>query len=457
MKELPFKFKERMIELLGKEEYALFEDSILNKSNIRGLRVNTKKISVEKFLKINPYKLEKLSFNNDGFILKDDEVQMGGEVFHQAGMFYMQDPSAMIPINSIQIKKDWRVLDLCAAPGGKTSQISNQLSDGFVIANDIKFDRCKALVFNIERLGLENVIITSSDCTSLCKNFKNYFDMVLIDATCSGEGMFRKNPNLISTWSEKNIKRCCDIQKSLLSDASKTLKKNGILVYSTCTFSLEENEQMICEFLANNSFELLSVNKDVEKVTVSGYTVNKDYDCSKMRRCYPHMNVGEGQFVAVMKKIESDGEERNNFNKNKSFIPDIVFDFLNDVEVKIEKERLFNKSNKIWILPKPDLILKNNVVSYGVKLGTIDNNKFTPDHAFFMTFGNQFKNKIDLETDNYRLKLYLEGKSIKVPIKNGYGVIQVEGCTLGGFYAKNNILTSLYPSNLTNKDIFNKL
>ena len=224
MKELPFKFKERMIQLLGKEEYALFEDSILNKSNIRGLRVNTKKISVEKFLKINPYKLEKLSFNNDGFVLKDDEVQMGGEVFHQAGMFYMQDPSAMIPINSIQIKKDWRVLDLCAAPGGKTSQISNQLSDGFVIANDIKFDRCKALVFNIERLGLENVIITSSDCASLCKNFKNYFDMVLIDATCSGEGMFRKNPNLISTWSEKNIKRCCDIQKSLLSDASKTLK-----------------------------------------------------------------------------------------------------------------------------------------------------------------------------------------------------------------------------------------
>ena len=169
------------------------------------------------------------------------------------------------------------------------------------------------------------------------------------------------------------------------------------------------------------------------------------------------MNVGEGQFVAVMKKIESDGEERNNFNKNKSFIPDIVFDFLNDVEVKIEKERLFNKSNKIWILPKTDLILKNNVVSYGVKLGTIDNNKFTPDHAFFMAFGNQFKNKIDLETDDYRLKLYLEGKAIKVPIKNGYGVIQVEGCTLGGFYAKNNILTSLYPSNLTNKDIFNKL
>lgn len=457
MREFPEKFKKRMMNLLG-EDFQNFERCVLMEKNVKGLRVNTKKISVSNFLKINPYNLKKLPYNADGFIFNDENIQMGGEVYHQAGMFYMQEPSAMIPVNSVKIKKNWKVLDLCAAPGGKTSQISNALAnEGFVIANDIKFDRCKALVFNIERLGLDNVIITSSNSESLCKNFSNYFDMVLIDATCSGEGMFRKNPNFIETWSQKNIERCCDIQQMLLLTAAKTLKKDGLLVYSTCTFSLEENEQMIAQFLSAHPFELVEVDPKIVQNTAPGYAMNNEYEFSKMRRFYPHLHPGEGQFVAVLRKIISDGEEFCNCAQNKKCeIPNEVLAFLNSVGVSMDKDRLFIKSNKIWIIPKSHVILKNNVVSYGVKLGEIKNDSFVPDHAFFMAFGLEFNNIINFNGDEQKLKLYLEGKSFNWSCKNGYGVIQVNGCTLGGFYAKNNYVNSLYPKNLTNKDIFIK-
>ena len=175
----PIKFEDRMRNILN-DEYSIFEEAILSDDNVRALRINKNKISVEQFLSFNPYNLEKIPYNDDGFYLNDD-VQMGGEVCHQAGMFYMQEPSAMIPINSIMIQKGWRVLDLCAAPGGKTCQISNAISDsGLLISNDIKFERCKALVENVERLGLSNVILMSDNVDSVCSQFQAYFDMVLV-------------------------------------------------------------------------------------------------------------------------------------------------------------------------------------------------------------------------------------------------------------------------------------
>lgn len=452
----PEGFKDRMLKIL-KEEYSSFENCVLNEKNVRGLRVNTKKIPVSEFLKISPYYLEKVLYNNDGFVLDDDKTQMGGEPYHQAGMFYMQEPSAMIPVNSVEIKPSWKVLDLCAAPGGKTSQISNALAgEGFVIANDIKFDRCRALKFNIERLGLDNVIITSSDSKTLCKNFSNYFDMVLIDATCSGEGMFRKNPNLIATWSPKNIKRCAEIQKDLLSNASKTLKKGGVLVYSTCTFSTEENEQMVYEFLKSNvGFELVEAKKDVRDITVGGVSLNDELDFSKMRRFYPHLAKGEGQFVAILKKTEKDGDEYCNLLEKETAVPNEVTSFLASVGFDIEKERIFVKGNKVWLLPKAKLSLKSNVISYGVKLGEIEGGELIPDHAFFMAYGNRLNNQINFEIDDVQLGLYLEGKRIKYPAQNGWGAVLLHGCTLGGFYSKGGIVESRYPNNLTNKDIFN--
>ncbi len=452
---LPEKFETRMKNILN-EEYEIFKNSILSQKNVRGLRVNTKKISVSDFLKICPYNLKKLSYNKDGFILLDENLHMGGEVCHQAGMFYMQEPAAMIPINSIDIKKNWKVLDLCAAPGGKTAQISNQLDgEGFVIANDIKFDRCKALVVNTERLGLENVIITSAKSEDICKNFLNYFDLVLVDATCSGEGMFRKNPNLISTWSEKNIQRCCSIQKELLSNVAKTIKKSGLLIYSTCTYSIEENENIVYEFLKSNpAFKLIDVKEEIKQVTKPGIKINNEFPFEKTRRFYPHFANGEGQYVAVFEKTETCGDSKAVLKKISNSITPEIENFLKETGVEIDKERIQIKGNKIWVLPKSKIMLTNNVVNYGVKLGEFSNGVIIPSHSFFMAFGHLFKNKIEFSINDLKLAQYLEGKNIKMPCKNGWGVIQVNNCTIGGFHCKNNNLINYYPKNLTNKDIF---
>lgn len=452
------KFLERMKTLLG-NSYDEFLKSIQSNNNIRGLRVNTKKISVKNFIEISPYKLKKIGYNSDGFILFDD-VQMGGEVYHQAGMFYMQEPSAMIPINSIKIAPNWKVLDLCAAPGGKTTQISNELSnEGLVISNDVKFTRCRALVDNVERLGLDNVIITSASAEDICQNFQNYFDLVLIDATCSGEGMFRKNLNLAQTWSEKNIQRCVSIQSQLLNQASKTLKKNGILVYSTCTFSIEENEGSVLSFLTeHNEFELIEVNDIVKQVTVDGYKIDEHFPLEKTRRFFPHIAEGEGQFVAVFKKLFDDGKSFCREAKVKENDEQVaeVKQFLTQLGINsIECKRIYIKSNQIWILPKTNVILKKNVLRYGVKLGEFENGEIVPSHSFFMAFGHLFSNIVSLNINDERLSKYLEGRDISASCRNGWGSIEVCGCIIGGFRARNGFLTNYYPQNLTNKDIFN--
>ncbi|GAA0772409.1 RsmB/NOP family class I SAM-dependent RNA methyltransferase [Clostridium subterminale] len=454
---VPKEFEARM-KMLLKDKYPLFINEVIEKDNVRGLRVNKNKISVEKFLELNPYNLEKIKYNDDGFYLLED-IQMGGEPCHQAGMFYMQEPSAMIPVNSVKIKKDWKVLDLCAAPGGKTSQIANELSeDGFIISNDFKYTRCKALVDNIERLGLKNVIITSASADKLCRNFKNYFDMILVDATCSGEGMFRKNKNLIQYWSQKNVKRCVEIQGELLDEASKALKKDGLLVYSTCTFSIDENEAIVDSFLKENSdFELIDVNDAIKNHTASGYPLNGDINFEKARRFYPHIARGEGQFVAVMKKLQDDGESKaklveikyNNDSMNK------VIEFIDEVGVDIEYERIYIKNEDIWILPKSKVVLKKNVICYGVKLGELKDGQIIPNHQFFMAYGELFRNKVSFDLDDEKLAKYLEGYDVVYPCQNGWGVVEVEGCVVGGFKSRNNRLINLYPKNLTNKEIFN--
>lgn len=452
----PTKFEARMRKLLG-AEYALFEESVVNKKNIRSARVNTKKISVEDFTQISPYTLEKIGYNDDGFYIMDD-VRMGGEVCHQAGMIYMQEPSAMIPINSVPMEKGWKVLDLCAAPGGKTTQLSNAVDeDGLVISNDIKFERCKALVENVERLGLSNVIITSGTGEEICGYFRNYFDLVLVDSTCSGEGMFRKNPNLMMTWSEKKVASCVAIQKRLLELVSGTIRGNGTLIYSTCTFSVEENEEVVDHFLrAHPEFTLVDVVEDVKVNTVPGIAINADFDFEKTRRFYPHMGRGEGQYVAVMKKAPSSRESVCicRTNKTKGYDLDDVMRFLAQVGVDIAPERIYIRNERVWILPQKGVLLKKHVVNNGVLLGTLSNGTITPSHAFFMAFGHYFHNQLHFSMDDPYLAQYLKGINLRLPCGDGWGVVCVEGCVIGGYFARRNNLQNHYPKELTNKDIF---
>ena len=230
---LPGEFKDRMKVLLG-NDYENFINSF-SKSEVKSIRVNTEKIEVEDFIKIAPFEIEKIPYTLDGFYV--NEVGLGNHPYHHAGLFYIQDPAAMMPANLIDLDEDMIVLDLCAAPGGKSGQIGAKLKNGILVSNEINSNRAKILFSNIERMGLKNTIVLNNDSYSLAKKYPNTFDVIFIDAPCSGEGMFRKDPSAIKEWSLKKIEECAKIQKELLKNANIMLKDGGIIVYSTCTYS----------------------------------------------------------------------------------------------------------------------------------------------------------------------------------------------------------------------------
>ena len=246
MKELPLKYKERMKALLG-AEFENYEKA-LSEEPVRAFRVNTDKISLEDFQKINIFSSEKIPYVENGFYLNFDKI--GNHPYHHAGMIYVQEPGAMAPAECVEIEPDWKILDMCAAPGGKSSQLRNKLDEnGVLVSNEIIPSRCKILTGNIERLGLRNTVTTCMDTKKLARTFPQSFDLIMVDAPCSGEGMFRKEEIAIDEWSEENVKMCAERQREILENACLCLKDGGYIVYATCTFSLEENEMTVDSFL----------------------------------------------------------------------------------------------------------------------------------------------------------------------------------------------------------------
>ena len=244
---LPEKFLED-VKVILQDEYEEFIDSY-NENKTTGLRLNTMKMSKEKFQKLNLFDLEQIPWTNEGFYYDESVCKPGKNPLHEAGVYYLQEPSAMSVVPKLDIQKGDRVLDMCAAPGGKSTYILSKLDDtGLLVSNEINPIRINALGENLERFGARNCIITNTDSTRLRKAFTGYFDKIVIDAPCSGEGMFRKDPVAIQDWTYSKVLECQSIQKEIIRDGYKMLKKGGILVYSTCTFSREENEDVIEEF-----------------------------------------------------------------------------------------------------------------------------------------------------------------------------------------------------------------
>ena len=435
---LPDEFKERM-KLLLQDQYAKFLETYKDKS-VKSIRINTNKITVADFLKINPFKLEAIPYTQDGFYIEEDSL--GNHPYHHAGLFYVQDPAAMMPVNCLEIEPDWLVLDLCAAPGGKSIQIASKLTEGILISNEINYNRAKILFSNIERMGLKNTVILNHDPFSLSNKFKAKFDAIFVDAPCSGEGMFRKDPNAIKEWSLNKINECALKQKEILKNADLMLKEGGFLVYSTCTYSLEENELMVTDFLNKYPYEVVELPNIIKKYTLPGY-VDGDInpELSKSVRFYPHIAPGEGQFCCVLRKKGSLTKtifETKTNNLIEKYISD-------DVEVTLNTGQYQNKFyNKIY----PDL--ENlKVVSGGVQLGELINNRFIYHHNFVTAYGINFKNKLNLTLNDERLYKYLRGEEITdETVKNGYGVILVENYPLGLFKASNNTLKNHYPKGL---------
>ena len=297
---LPTEFALRMKKLLGFE----FDDYIkaVNGEPVKGFRVNTEKISLEDFEIINVFGKEKIPYIENGFYL--DYEKAGNHPYHHAGMIYIQEPAAMAPAECLEVKGDWKILDMCAAPGGKSTQLKNKLGEnGVLVSNEIISSRCKILAGNIERLGLKNVVTTCMDTNRLAKTFPKTFDMIMVDAPCSGEGMFRKEEIAVSEWSEENVQKCAVRQAEILENAVALLKDGGYIVYATCTFSLEENEMMIDSFLQKHpDFEILPVRERVRENTSDGIMFEgcKCENINHARRCYPHKMQGEGQFMALL-------------------------------------------------------------------------------------------------------------------------------------------------------------
>ena len=253
---LPESFKDRIKEQL-KDEY---EDYIgcLDKGMNHGIRVNTAKISVEDFLKISPFELESIPWTDNGFYYDDKKYVPSKHPYYYAGLYYIQEPSAMTPASVLDIKPGDTVLDICAAPGGKSTELAAKLGNtGVLISNDISNSRAKALLKNLELFGTGNMSVVSEPPNKLSERFCNTFDKILVDAPCSGEGMFRKEPQAVDEWSVEHTVSCGVRQKHILDCAMKMLKGGGYIVYSTCTFAPEENEQVCAYMLENYNVELV--------------------------------------------------------------------------------------------------------------------------------------------------------------------------------------------------------
>ncbi len=448
MRQLPPEYVKRMKALLG-DEYTEYEKAV-NMPPVKAFRVNTDKISIKDFLKLNIFSNENIPYVENGFYL--DYEKVGNHPFHHAGMIYVQEPAAMAPAECIDINPDWKVLDMCAAPGGKSTQIKNKLGDtGVLVSNEIIPSRCKILTGNIERLGLSNTVTTCMDSGKIAKNFPHTFDLIMVDAPCSGEGMFRKEEIAISEWSPQNVIKCAERQTEILENAVKALKNDGYIIYATCTFSLEENEKVIDTFLQNHpEFEISPVKEAVQNYTCDGISFDgcKCDNINFARRFYPHKAKGEGQFMAVLHNTNTSIYNKSKETKLSTKIDETIFHFLDDVLESYEKEyvTIYN-GNPVYFTN--DFKIKDGAAfSCGITIGELRKNYIQPHHQFFMALGKFFKRKIELKSNSELLQKYLHGEEIPCDIKNGWAVVMVEGAALGGAKVVNGVAKNHYPKGL---------
>lgn len=442
--DIPVEFKERMRAMLG-DEYDEFIKSYDNEKN-QGMRINTLKVSVEEFLKICPFEIQgKIKWEERGFYINAEKP--GRHPYHAAGLFYMQEPSAMSVVPNLNIRKGERVLDLCAAPGGKSTQAASYLEGaGILVSNEIDTKRSRILSENIERMGIRNAVVTNNSPNDLEKVLEGYFDKIVVDAPCSGEGMFRKEEEAIKNWSIENVVGCSIRQEEILHSASKLLKPEGYIVYSTCTFSMEENEFAIEKFLKEHrNFEVVNIPKNYG--FVEGLTDN----LKGAARLFPHRIKGEGHFVCLLRK--TDGEEINYSEIKSNVKKEIIRDYLEfeseNLNINIE-DNLYLLGDNLFALPKGLPDLKGiKFVRSGLHLGTLKKNRFEPNHALALYLNSAMvKRHIDFRSDSDEIISYLKGNTLNVDIENGWCLITVDGQSIGWGKVSGKILKNHYPKGL---------
>ena len=435
---LNLKFLERMKEYL-EDDYEAFLASYNNK-NIRAFTVNQNYISKEEFETIFDLEITKIPYLENGYYLNEDNIKLGFHPLHHAGAFYMQDPSAMTVVESVDFKDDFCVLDLCAAPGGKSIQLAQKLKNGVLFANEIDSSRCKALYSNIERMGMKNVVVTNNKPQDFLKNFKESFDLILIDAPCSGEGMFRKYPESQELWSLDNVDLCSNRDKDIVDCAYQLLKKEGILIYSTCTFAKEENEDIIKYLIDKYALEQIDIKSNIKSVLKTGF-IPKTY------RFYPHLLEGEGQFLAVLKKVDGGVttpkilSRKDKLNEYLTFQKEYLTKPINN---------LLRRNDEVFYCASPYDLSSLKVMNYGVKLGEIINKRFIPNHNMYKAFYDHFSSQVNVYFKDDIVMKYLHGEQVQSDVKNGFGILKINGIPLGGFKSNSKNLNNHYPKGLRN-------
>jgi NOL1/NOP2/sun family putative RNA methylase len=348
----------------------------------------------------------------------------------------------MLPAQVLPIAEDDIVLDACAAPGGKSLKLADKLNgSGILISNDISVSRAQILLSNLERHGVGNAFVMAEDLLKLDR-FNSCFDKILLDAPCSGQGMFRKQPELIRSYLEKDSEYYAPIQKMLICKALEMLKDGGMMVYSTCTFSKKENEDVI-EYALNRYPELQVLPIKKHEGFASGLTT-KTENCVRL---YPHKIEGEGHFVALLQK----GERKEEKRKENRIIDRPDIDFFKHIDISFSNGKFIKRENKLYYEPDHGLDLKGlRVLRSGLYLGEYRHERFEPSIALALALkGNEYDNVIDLQSDDIRVLKYLRCETLNVLDHDGdgYALIEVDGHPLGFGIVNKGILKNRYPAN----------
>ena len=480
MMNLPIEFEKKMKAFLGNE----WDDFLYSYDNNRfqALRFNTLKVQspeermrILKTLKISSDK--KVSWANEAYYF-DENVRPGKHPYHEMGLYYIQEPSAMSAAALLAPKPGMRVLDLCAAPGGKSTQLATYLGDsGLLVSNEINTQRSRILSQNIERMGIKNAIVTNEDSFVLASHFPGFFNAIQVDAPCSGEGMFRKLPEAIEQWSMENVAICAARQKEILDNAAVMLKPGGMIVYSTCTFSKEENEDVIEYFLERHP----------------------DFTLEEMERFWPHKVDGEGHFVAKLvrrgsvnelgadydvcedscNKVEDTGlkadrktkKSKNSKNRKNETKPaltkenmKLLTEFLDetiseDMAAWIKNSRLVMFGEQLYRLPDMEVDIKGlKVQRAGLHIGEFKKQRFEPSHSLALALKlSEAKNVVKLTCDNPETIGFFNGQSVMLSdeqtaeCKKGWALVCVDGYTAGWGKVNGTQVKNHYPKGLRNK------
>lgn len=480
MMNLPIEFEKKMKAFLGNE----WDDFLYSYDNNRfqALRFNTLKVQSQeermRILKVLGISSDKrVSWANEAYYF-DENVRPGKHPYHEMGLYYIQEPSAMSAAALLAPKPGMRVLDLCAAPGGKSTQLATYLGDsGLLVSNEINTQRSRILSQNIERMGIKNAIVTNEDSFVLASHFPGFFNAIQVDAPCSGEGMFRKLPEAIEQWSMENVAICAARQKEILDNAAVMLKPGGVIVYSTCTFSKEENEDVIEYFLERHP----------------------DFTLEEMERFWPHKVDGEGHFVAKLvrrgsvnelgadydvcedscNKVEDTGlkvdrktkKNKNSKNRKNETKPaltkenmKLLSEFLDetiseDVAAWIKNSRLVMFGEQLYRLPDMEVDIKGlKVQRAGLHIGEFKKQRFEPSHSLALALKlNDAKNLVKLTCDNPQTIGFFNGQSVVLSdeqtaeCKKGWALVCVDGYTAGWGKVNGTQVKNHYPKGLRNK------